>query len=324
MKYQQLGRSGVQVGRLGLGTMNFGQYTDDMAAHAIMDRALDRGINLFDTANIYGGRMGEGLAERIIGDWLAGDPARRDRIVLATKVYGPTGPGRNAGRLTALHIRKACEDSLRRLRTDRIDLFQMHHIDRLTPWEETWQALELLTAQGKVLYIGSSNFAGWHLARTQERALRRDLLGLLTEQSVYNLMERTVELEVLPACREYGIGLLPYSPLNGGLLAGGADRADGAGRTGAPKARRRLERERPQLAEYERWCAGIGAAPAVVALAWLLHQPGVTAPIVGPRTIEQLDNAFAALKVPLDAEHLAELDALFPGPGGAAPEAYAW
>jgi aryl-alcohol dehydrogenase-like predicted oxidoreductase len=324
VKYRQLGRSGVQVGQLGLGTMNFGQHTDDKTAHAIMDRALDRGINLFDTANIYGGRMGEGLTERIIGDWLAGDPARRDRIVLATKVYGPTGPGRNAGRLTALHIRKACEDSLRRLRTDRIDLFQMHHVDRLTPWEETWQALELLTAQGKVLYIGSSNFAGWHLARTQERALRRDLLGLLTEQSVYNLMERTVELEVLPACREYGIGLLPYSPLNGGLLAGGSDRADGAGRTSAPKARRLLERERPRLAEYERWCAGIGAAPAAVALAWLLHQPAVTAPIVGPRTVEQLDDAFAALKVTLDAGHLAELDALFPGPGGAAPEAYAW
>lgn len=324
MKYQQLGRSGVQVGRLGLGTMNFGQYTDGKTAHAIMDRALDRGINLFDTANIYGGRMGEGLAERIIGEWLAGDPGRRDRIVLATKVYGPTGPDRNAGRLTALHIRKACEDSLRRLRTDRIDLFQMHHVDRLTPWEETWQALELLTAQGKVLYVGSSNFAGWHLARTQERALRRDLLGLLTEQSVYNLMERTVELEVLPACREYGIGLLPYSPLNGGLLVGGADRAGGGGRTGAPKARRQLERERSRLAEYERWCAGIDAAPAAVALAWLLHQPGVTAPIVGPRTSEQLDDAFAALKVRLDAERLAELDVLFPGPGGAAPEAYAW
>lgn len=324
MKYRQLGRSGVQVGQLALGTMNFGQHTSDQEAHAIMDKALDRGVNLFDTADIYGGRLGEGVTERIIGEWLAQDSSRRDRIVLATKAFGPMGRDRNSARLTALHIRRACEDSLRRLRTDRIDLLQMHHIDRVTPWEETWQALELLVTQGKVLYVGSSNFAGWHLARTQERAERRGLLRLVTEQSVYNLMQRTVELEVLPACRDYGMGLLPYSPLNGGLLAGAAARADGGKRTAVPKARRLLEAEGERLAAYEQWCGKIGAAPAAVALAWLLHQPGVTAPVVGPRTLEQFDGALAALKLSFDSAQLADLDEMFPGPGGAAPEAYAW
>lgn len=324
MKYRQLGRTGVQVGQLALGTMNFGQHTPAEEAHTIMGRALDRGITLFDTADIYGGRLGRGVTEQIIGDWLTQDRSRRDRIVLATKVYGPMGHDRNAARLTALHLRKACEDSLRRLQTDRIDLLQMHHVDRATPWEETWQALELLVAQGKVLYVGSSNFAGWHLARTQERAERRGLLGLVTEQSVYNLMQRTVELEVLPACQAYGIGFLPYSPLGGGLLAGTAARAGAGQRTAAPKAKRLLEAERERLAAYEKWCGELGASPTAVALAWLLHQPGVTAPIVGPRTVEQFDGALAALKVSLDAAQLAELDAMFPGPGGAAPEAYAW
>ncbi|MFF9690811.1 aldo/keto reductase [Streptomyces sp. NPDC014623] len=324
MKYTNLGRSGLVVGRLGLGTMNFGLHTPEPEAHAIMNLALDKGVNLFDTANTYGAQLGEGVTERIIGNWLAEDPARRDQIVLATKVYGMMGLKPNSGRLSAFHVRKACEDSLRRLRTDHIDLLQVHHIDRTTPWEETWQALDLLVAQGKVTYIGTSNFAGWHLTKAQEHARRRSTPGPVSEQSVYNLLERTVELEVLPACRNYGIGLLPYSPLHGGLLGGAVLRGTADGRAAEPKSVKQLKRHHDRIAAYEKWCADLGLPPARVALAWLLHQPGVTAPILGPRVAEQLDQGLAALKVSLEKGQLKELDALFPGPGGPAPEAYAW
>ncbi|MFF1907316.1 aldo/keto reductase [Kitasatospora sp. NPDC058218] len=324
MKYANLGRSGLVVGRLGLGTMNFGPHTPEPEAHAIMNLALDKGVNLFDTANTYGAQLGEGITEQIIGNWLAEDPARRDQIVLATKVYGMMGLKPNAGRLSAFHVRKACEDSLRRLRTDHIDLLQVHHIDRTTPWEETWQALDLLVAQGKVTYVGTSNFAGWHLARAQEHARQRNTPGPVSEQSVYNLLERTVELEVLPACRDYGIGLLPYSPLHGGLLGGAVRRGTADGRAAEPKSGKQLKRHHDRIAAYEKWCADLGLPPAQVALAWLLHQPGVTAPILGPRVAEQLDQGLAALKISLDRGQLKELDALFPGPGGPAPEAYSW
>ncbi|MFI6448433.1 aldo/keto reductase [Kitasatospora sp. NPDC050543] len=324
MRYRNLGGAGVQVSRLALGTMNFGPRTPEDEAHAVMSRALELGVNFFDTADIYGGRIGEGITEQIIGRWLAADPARREQIVLATKVYGPMGRTPNSARLSALHIRRACEASLRRLRTDHLDLFQLHHIDRTTPWEEIWTALELLVAQGKVIYVGSSNFAGWHLARAQEVARRRGSQGLVSEQSVYNLLERSVEREVLPACAEYGIGLLPYSPLQGGLLAGVLRRGDEAGRSTEPKARRQLERHRERIAAYESWCAELGEDPASVGLAWLLHRPGVTAPVVGPRTVGQLEGAMRALRVSLDDTQLKELDAIFPGPGGPAPEAYAW
>ncbi|WP_328390620.1 aldo/keto reductase [Streptomyces sp. NBC_00400] len=324
MKYANLGRSGLVVGRLGLGTMNFGPHTPEPEAHAIMNLALDKGVNLFDTANIYGAQRGEGITEQIIGNWLTEDPARRDQIVLATKVYGMMGLKPNSGRLSAFHVRKACEDSLRRLRTDHIDLLQVHHIDRTTPWEETWQALDLLVAQGKVTYVGTSNFAGWHLARAQEHARQRNTPGPVSEQSVYNLLERTVELEVLPACRDYGIGLLPYSPLHGGLLGGAVRRGTADGRVAEPKSGKQLKRHHDRIAAYEKWCADLGLPPAQVALAWLLHQPGVTAPILGPRVAAQLDQGLAALKISLDRSQLKELDALFPGPGGPAPEAYAW
>ncbi|MEU5974455.1 aldo/keto reductase [Streptomyces sp. NPDC047315] len=324
MKYTQLGRSGLTVSRLGLGTMNFGVHTPEPEAHAILDRAVDRGVNLVDTANTYGSRLGAGETEQIIGSWLAKDPARRDRIVLATKVYGMMGREPNAGRLSAIHIKKACEDSLRRLGTDHLDVLQVHHVDRRTPWDETWQALELLVAQGKVTYLGTSNFAGWHLTRAQEHALHRGGVRPVSEQSVYNLLERTVELEVLPACRNYGVGLLPYSPLHGGLLSGALRRAAAGGRTGLPKSARQLQHHRDAVAAYEKWCADLERAPAQVAVAWLLHQPGVTAPILGPRTVEQLEDGLGALRISLDGDRLKELDALFPGPKGPAPEAYAW
>ena len=330
MEYTRLGRSGLTVSRLVLGTMNFGTETDERESRAIMDRAHERGVNFFDTANVYGTRPGETSTEEIVGRWFAGDPERRERTVLATKVYLPTGSGPNEGGLSALHIRRAVEASLKRLRTDRIDLYQMHHIDRSTPWEEVWEAFGVLRQQGKVLYFGSSNFAGWHLAQAQEAARTRHFLGLVAEQSRYNLMTRWAELEVLPAARHYGIGVIPWGPLNGGLLAGVLrKRREGtAARGGGGHSAAALDAHRGALEAYEELCARAGADPAHVGLAWLLAQEGVTGPIVGPRTVGQLDGALAALDLRLDAGLLAELDRLFPPPGpnggGPAPEAYAW
>ncbi|HTS96282.1 MAG TPA: aldo/keto reductase [Streptosporangiaceae bacterium] len=324
MDYTHLGRSGVSVSRLCLGTMNFGSFTSAADAHQIMDGALDRGINFFDSANTYGRPRAEGVTEQIIGDWLAAGTGRRDKIVLATKLYGGKGEWPNDSFLSALNIRRSCDDSLRRLGTDHIDLYQMHHVDRATPWDEIWEAMAVLRAQGKIIYVGSSNFAGWHIARAQEAAARHGALGLVSEQSLYNLAARTVELEVLPACQGYGLGVLPWSPLHGGLLGGILRKEPGAGRSGGGRAGEALAGMRAQIEAYEALCADIGADPAQVGLAWLLHQPAVTAPIVGPSSPGQLDGALRALDLTLDDGALARLDEIFPGPGGAAPEAYAW
>lgn len=323
MHYLHLGRSGLSVSRLCLGTMNFGPHTTEADSYRIMDRALDLGINFFDTANVYGWKLGEGVTEQIVGRWLAQGDGRRDKVVLATKVYGRMGTWPNESRLSARHIRRACEESLRRLQTDYLDLYQMHHIDREAPWEEIWQAMEQLVREGKVLYVGSSNFAGWHLAQAQELARQRHFLGLVSEQSLYNLTERTVELEVIPACQAYGIGLIPWSPLARGLLGGALKKAS-AGRRAEKEVRKELEQLRPRVASYETLCRKLGEAPADVALAWLLHQPAVTAPIIGPRTLDQLDGSMQALTLTLTKETLKQLDEIFPGPGGPAPEAYAW
>lgn len=323
MTYTQLGRSGVKVSRLCLGTMNFGPQTDEQTSYAIMDRALELGINFFDTADVYGWKKGEGVTEQIIGRWLAQGGGRRDKIVLATKVYGTMGDGPNDGKLSAVHIRKACDDSLRRLQTDRIDLYQMHHVDRATPWEEIWQAYETLVQQGKVIYAGSSNFAAWHIVQAQHAARERHFMGLVSEQSKYSLLARTVELEVVPACKAYGIGIIPWSPLAGGLLGGGVGSAKD-GRRASKHVQEGYEKERARLEQYEALCARIGEKPADVALAWLLTNPAVTAPIIGPRTIEQLEESVRALEIELSADVMKELDELFPGPGGEAPEAYAW
>src|ERR1041385_358568 len=201
--------------------MNFGPLTAEPTSHQIMDRALDLGLNFFDTANVYGRAVSEGKTEEIVGNWL---PKHRDKVVIATKVYGQMSEWPNMSRLSGLNIRRACEASLKRLQTDHIDLYQMHHIDRDTPWDEIWEAMETLVAQGKVVYVGSSNFAGWHIAKANEAAKSRNFLGLVSEQSLYNLMSRTVELEVLPACRDYGLGVIPWSPLAGGILGGISDK----------------------------------------------------------------------------------------------------
>jgi aryl-alcohol dehydrogenase-like predicted oxidoreductase len=303
--------------------MNFGPETSEEDSFAIMDRALDEGINFFDTANVYGWKKGEGVTENILGRWFAQGGGRRDKVVLATKVYGLMGDWPNENKLSALNIRRACEASLRRMQTDHIDLYQMHHVDRDTPWDEIWQAMDVLVQQGKVLYVGSSNFAGWHIVKANEAARRRGSLGLVSEQSLYNLAERSVELEVLPACRDYGVGMIPWSPLGGGLL-GGILRKAREGRSASEQTRERLEEHRSQVEEYEAFCDELGERPSDVALAWLLHQPGVTAPITGPRTMEQFEQSLRALEVELDDKALARLDQIWPGPGGPAPEAYAW
>lgn len=323
MNYVHLGRSGVKVSRLCLGTMNFGPETSEPESFAMMDRALEIGINFFDTANVYGWKKGEGLTEQIIGRWLAQSDGRREKIVLATKVFGRMGGWPNQSRLSALHIRRACEESLRRLKTDRIDLYQMHHIDRETPWEEIWQAMEQLVREGKVLYVGSSNFAGWHIAQAQELARRRHFMGLVSEQSLYNLNDRTVELEVVPACEAYGIGIIPWSPLARGLLAGALEPA-AVGRRRDEEVKKDVEKYRPRLQTFEVLCRDLGEQQADVALAWLLHQPAVTAPIIGPRTMAQLNGSIRAVSMTLSSEVLTRLDEIFPGPGGPAPEAYAW
>ena len=323
MQHVRLGRTGVKVSRLCLGTMNFGPHTSEPDSFAIMDRAFELGINFLDTANVYGWKRGEGVTEQIVGRWLAQGGGRREQVVLATKVYGPMGEGPNDKRLSASHIRRACDESLRRLKTDRIDLYQMHHVDRETPWDEIWQAMEQLVTAGKVLYVGSSNFAGWHLAQAAGTASARGFLGLISEQSLYNLNARTIELEVVPACRALGLGLLPWSPLAGGLLGGVLGKLAGGRRTN-DQIKKKVEKHRAQLEAYEGLCRELGEQPADVALAWVLHNPVVTSPIVGPRTMEQLTGSLRALELTLGTGTLAKLDEIWPGPGGEAPEAYAW
>jgi len=321
--YVALGRTGLKVSPLCLGTMNFGPLTTEPDSFAIMDRALEVGINFFDTANVYGRVSGEGVTEQIIGRWFIQGGMRREQVVIATKVNGRMGPSPNDRRLSALNIRQACEASLRRLQTDHIDLYQMHHIDRETPIDEIWQAMEVLVQQGKVLYVGSSNFAGWHIAQAQAAAASRHFLGLVSEQCLYNLRDRMVEMEVLPACRAYGLGVIPYSPLWGGLLGGALKKAK-EGRRAEGDRPKQVRQYRRQLKAYEDLCAELDEQPADVALAWLLSRPGVTAPIIGPRTLEQLSGSLRALEIRLDEATLKKLDEIWPGPGGEAPEAFAW
>jgi aryl-alcohol dehydrogenase-like predicted oxidoreductase len=322
MHYTRLGRTALKVSRLCLGTMNFGPQTSEPDSHAIMDRALELGINFFDTANVYGGKKGEGVTEQILGTWFAKGGGRREKTVLATKVYGDMGDWPNSSRLSALHIRRACEDSLKRMKTDYIDIYQMHHIWREAPWDEVWQAMNLLVQQGKVLYVGSSNFAGWHIAQANEQAKNRHFLGLVSEQSLYNLNARHVELEVIPACEQYGLGLIPWSPLAGGLLGGVLQKAK-EGRRANPNMQNAVEKNRAKLEAWEKLCADLGQHPADVGIAWLLHHKVVTAPIIGPRTMDQLTGSIKAMEIKLADETMKKLDEIFPG-YKPAPEGYAW
>ena len=320
MQYRQLGRSGLKVSALCLGTMNFGSRTSPVESFAILSSAAEAGINFIDTADQYGGDAGVGTTETILGQWLAQDPSRRHNAVIATKVHEPMSEAVNDRGLSARHIQKACEASLRRLQVENIDLYQMHHIDRSTPIDEIWQAMDRLYQQGKITYVGSSNFPGWAIAQANERALNQQRMGLVCEQGLYNLIERRAELEVLPACQQYGVGLIPWSPLAGGLLAGGSN-APGRRQSDAVQEARRTRAE--QLQGFEALCADLGETPSNVALAWLLHQPGVTATIIGPGTVDQLTNTLSVPDLMLNAETLDNIDNIFP-PCGAAPEAYAW
>jgi aryl-alcohol dehydrogenase-like predicted oxidoreductase len=323
MDFTHLGRTGLKVSRLCLGTMNFGPLTSEPDSHAIMDAAHEHGINFFDTANVYGRDAGKGRTEEIVGSWFASGGGRRERTVLATKVYGDMSDWPNDGKLSALNIRRALDNSLRRLQTDYVDLYQFHHVDRATPWEEIWQAIDVAVAQGKILYAGSSNFAGWHIAQAQAAAAQRGSVGLVSEQSIYNLLVRQVELEVLPAAEHYGLGIIPWSPLRGGLLGGVLRKETDGVRRFEGRAAETIEKFRPQLEQYESFAEELGHEPGDVALAWLLAQPAVTAPIIGPRVMDHLDAAVRALDVKLDDKALARLDEIFPG-HKTAPEDYAW
>ena len=328
MQYKHLGRSGLKVSPICLGTMNFGPQTTEADSFAIMDKALEMGINFFDTADVYGWKKGEGITEQIVGRWFAQGGSRRERVVIATKVYGgmeatpDTDPNLMAG-LSARKIKMACENSLKRLQTDHIDLYQMHHIDRECPFDEIWQAYETLIQQGKVIYAGSSNFAGWDIALANTSARQRNFMGLVSEQSVYHLENRMIELEVVPACRHFGLGIIPWSPLGGGLLGGALEKRK-EGRRGNEAFEKRVESKRPQLEKYEALCKELGEAPANVALAWLLHNPTVTAPIIGPRTMEQLTGILKVPDIKLSPETISRLNEIWPGPGGEAPKAYSW
>ncbi|WP_167408310.1 aldo/keto reductase [Bacillus subtilis] len=326
MEYTYLGRTGLRVSRLCLGTMNFGVDTDEKTAFRIMDEALDNGIQFFDTANIYGWGKNAGLTESIIGKWFAQGGQRREKVVLATKVYEPIsdpndGPNDMRG-LSLYKIRRHLEGSLKRLQTDHIELYQMHHIDRRTPWDEIWEAFETQVRSGKVDYIGSSNFAGWHLVKAQAEAEKRRFMGLVTEQHKYSLLERTAEMEVLPAARDLGLGVVAWSPLAGGLLGGKALKSNAGTRTA--KRADLIEKHRLQLEKFSDLCKELGEKEANVALAWVLANPVLTAPINGPRTVEQLRDTIKAVEISLDKEILRMLNDIFPGPGGETPEAYAW
>ena len=323
MQTTHLGRAGLSVSRICLGTMNFGPYTTPEDSFAIMDRALDAGIQFFDTADVYGRQAGRGATEAIVGNWLAQGNGRREQVVLATKVYGATGDGPNDRRLSARHIRQACEDSLRRLHTDHIDLYQMHHVDRGTPWDEIWQAMEQLIRAGKILYVGSSNFAAWHIVKANCAARERGLLGVVSEQSIYHLNNRTVELEVLPMCEAEGVGLLPWSP-----------RRRRPARRRAEEGERRAPRHRLHpLARREAPPADRGVREAVRRdrRAAGRGRPRLAPPPGGGDRTDRRPAHDGAprgrrprRRCELNADVLKKLDDIFPGPGGPAPEAYAW
>lgn len=323
MEYTHLGRSGLSVSRLCLGTMNFGPETDEATSFEIMDAAQAAGINFFDTANVYGSKQGRGATESILGRYFAQGGDRRENTVLATKVYGTMSDRPNDGKLSALNIRRSLDESLKRLQTDYIDLFQFHHVDRDTPWDEIWQAMETAVAQGKILYAGSSNFAGWHIATAQAEARSRRFTGLVSEQSLYNLLKRDIEREVIPAAAANGMGILPWSPLDGGLLGGVLRKErDGSRRSSGANAEK-LEKNRDAIGAYEDFAAELGHEPGDLGLAWLMHQEAVTAPIIGPRTMDQLNAGLRAVDVKLDQAALQRLDEIFPG-YKTAPEDYAW
>jgi len=322
MQYRQLGRSALMVSELCLGTMNFGPRTSETESFEILNHATEAGINFIDTANQYGGKLGVGTTETILGKWFAKDKSRRDQLILATKVHEPMSDNINDRGLSARHIQMACDASLKRLGVDHIDLYQMHHIDRCAPIEEIWQAMNRLITQGKITYVGSSNFPGWAIARANEKAIASSRLGLVSEQGLYNLIERRAEMEVLPACRAYGLGLIPWSPLAGGLLSGEKTSITG-GRRDSDDMQAAMSERQQQLNDFQNLCDELNETPSAIALTWLLHQPGVSATIIGPGSVAQLSSVLHVPDIQLNDATLAQIEGIFPAVG-ASPEAYAW
>lgn len=333
MKYTNPGKSNLRVSNICLGTMHFGKKTSEEEAIKVMDRALDMGINFWDTANVYPGPGQRGISEEIIGRYFKARPGNRDRVVLATKVYGPMEDVDDPNydrRVSSYKVRKHVNDSLERLQTDRIDLYQVHHFDRTITLEEFWGTFEKLVADGKVLYMGSSNFPGWGLAKFQMAAMERGFMGFVTEQTMYNLLCRWAELEVLPAAQDMGIGVIPYMPLAGGILTGkGQSETDS--RTASVENEYGISVSSEQIKAYQSLCSDLGESPVAVAIAWTLAHPAVSSAIVGIRTLSHMDDLERASELKLDEGTLARLDELFDvnrgrpiRTGKSAPEAYAW
>lgn len=320
MNYRPFGRTGVQVSELCLGCMNFGDDCNEADSIALMHRALDEGINFFDTADVYS----RGVSETIVGKALAGE--RRDKVFLATKVYNKMGDGPNDWGSHRYHIVKGCEDSLRRLGTDHIDLYQIHRPQSSIPIDETLRALDDLVRSGKVRYIGTSTFAAYQVLESLWASKELHLNRFVCEQPPYNLLDRRIERELLPMCQSYGIATIPWAPLAGGLLSGkyraGAERPAGARYTSksAPFARDN-ETALQTIEKYVAWCDSRGYDPSQVALAWVLQQPGVTSPIIGPKNVAQYEAYLTAATLTLTSEDYAALDQLFP-PGTHVSEYY--
>ena len=340
MKYAKLGRSNCSISRICLGTMHFGPKASEQESFRIMDRAVDAGINFFDTADIYGGSgHWGGRSEEIIGKWLAQGNGRRDKIVLATKVFSHENwhhpeakytPNIEAG-ISAYKVRKNAEASLRRLRTDHIDLYQVHHFDRRVSGEEFWESFERLQASGKLSYVGTSNFPGWGLAKFQMIARERGGLGLVSEQTMYNLYCRYPELEVLPAAKDFGIGVLAYMPLGGGILSGHRKPVKNSRTAECESFYGMKLDENETLDRFAELCREIGEEERNVAIAWTLANPAVCSAIVGIRKLEHLDGILHAAHLKLDSEVMGRLNEIFHINAGrplinsaASPEAYAW
>jgi aryl-alcohol dehydrogenase-like predicted oxidoreductase len=333
VKYAKLGKSNLTVSKICLGTMHFGGITPEDESFQIMDRALEMGIHFFDTANVYGGKAGRGTTEEIIGRWFQQGGGRRDQVVLATKVYGNmvSGlvPNEEAG-VSAYKVRKHVADSLRRLQTDHIDLYQVHHIDRRITAEEFWGTFERLVDRGDVLYVGTSNFPGWGLAKFQMQALQRGFMGFISEQTQYNLLNRIPELEVIPAAQDFGIGILAYMPLAGGLLTGKKQAPQGTRTSDVEQEYGLNLSEDQQFEEFSALCREIGEKEAAVAIAWTLANPAVPSAIVGVRRLDHLDILKRSAELELDQETMERLDQIFninrgrPLQPGPAPEAYSW
>ncbi|HLU34065.1 MAG TPA: aldo/keto reductase [Natronosporangium sp.] len=312
MEYRVLGNSGLMVSELCLGAMTFGNETDEAGSHQLLDRFVAAGGNFIDTADVYAG----GASEEIIGRWLARQ--RRDDLVIATKLFWPTGGGPNDRGAGRKHILSAVEASLRRLNTDYIDLYQVHCFDETTPIEETLATLDNLVRAGKVRHLGASNYASWQLQKTMDVARYRGWEPLVALQPLYNLIDREVELELVPVCRNEGVGIIPWAPMRGGWLTGKYRR----GMTTAPPDTRWEENKQPWLGSWETkvdertWTVTdtvlavaeeVGRSPAQVALRWLLQRPGVTAPIVGARRLDQLEDNLGATGWSLSDKHMERL-----------------